>query len=120
MIQSLFTITENVCLAKNIWRMRLQGDTSAITAPGQFVNVKLDGLFLRRPISVCDCQGDVLTLIYKVAGKGTEVMKGMTGGSLEIESKVGVGTRVRAYFKTDHLDFTPIGDMTSTVISLVS
>lgn len=44
----------------------------------------------------------------------------MTGGSLEIESKVGVGTRVRAYFKTDHLDFTPIGDMTSTVISLVT
>ena len=44
----------------------------------------------------------------------------MTGGSLEIESEVGVGTRVRAYFKTDHLDFTPIGDMTSTVISLVT
>ncbi len=44
----------------------------------------------------------------------------MTGGSLEIESKVGVGTRVRAYFKTDHLDFTPVGDMTSTVISLVT
>lgn len=44
----------------------------------------------------------------------------MTGGSLEIESEVGVGTRVRAYFKTDHLDFTPIGDMTSTMISLIT
>ena len=44
----------------------------------------------------------------------------MTGGRLEIESEVGVGTRVRAYFRTDHLDFTPIGDMTSTIISLVT
>ena len=44
----------------------------------------------------------------------------MTGGSFEIESEVGVGTKVRAYFKTDHLDFTPIGDMTSTIITLIT
>ena len=44
----------------------------------------------------------------------------MTGGKLEIESEVGVGTKVRAYFKTDHLDFTPVGDMTSTMISLIT
>lgn len=44
----------------------------------------------------------------------------MTGGRLEIESEVGVGTKVRAYFKTDHLDFTPVGDMTSTMISLIT
>ena len=44
----------------------------------------------------------------------------MTGGRLEIDSQVGVGTRVRAYFKTDHLDFTPIGDMTSTIMTLIT
>ncbi len=80
MIQSLFTITENTCLAKNIWRMRLRGDTSAITAPGQFVNLKLDGLYLRRPISVNDVEGDILTLIYKPLGEGTRQMTGYAPG----------------------------------------
>ena len=77
MKQVLFEIIENTCLVPNVYRMRLQGDTSAITAPGQFVNIKLDGMFLRRPISVCDVQGDVLTIIYKVVGKGTEAMSKM-------------------------------------------
>ena len=81
MIQSLFTVTENVCLAKNIWRMRLQGDTSAITAPGQFVNLKLEGFFLRRPISVNDVEGDILTLIYKPLGEGTRQMTGFQPGN---------------------------------------
>jgi dihydroorotate dehydrogenase electron transfer subunit len=92
MIQSLFTITENVCLAKNIWRMRLQGDTSAITAPGQFVNLKLDGFFLRRPISVNDVEGDILTLIYKPLGEGTRQMTGFQPGKvLDILTGLGNG-----------------------------
>ena len=92
MIQSLFTVTENVCLAKNIWRMRLQGDTSAITAPGQFVNLKLDGFFLRRPISVNDVEGDILTLIYKPLGEGTRMMTGFQPGKvLDILTGLGNG-----------------------------
>ena len=92
MIQSLFTITENVCLAKNIWRMRLQGDTSAITAPGQFVNIKLEGFFLRRPISVNDVEGDILTLIYKPLGEGTRQMTTFQPGKvLDILTGLGNG-----------------------------
>ena len=92
MIQSLFTIVENVCLAKNIWRMRLQGDTSAITAPGQFVNIKLEGFFLRRPISVNDVEGDILTLIYKPLGEGTRLMTTFAPGKvLDILSGLGNG-----------------------------
>ncbi len=58
-------------LAEGIYRLRLAGDTSAITAPGQFVNLKLAGFFLRRPISVCDWTERKVTLIYKVLGRGT-------------------------------------------------
>ena len=91
MKQSLFEIIENRPLTDSVMLMRLRGDTSDITGPGQFVNIKLDGLFLRRPISVCDCQGDVLTIIYKVVGKGTEVMRNMTGGKLDILTGLGNG-----------------------------
>ena len=72
-------------------KMELKGDTSAIVRPGQFVNIKLDGLFLRRPISVCDVQGDTLTIIYKVVGKGTELMQKMHGGELDVLSGLGNG-----------------------------
>ena len=91
MKQSLFQITENIHLTENVMRMRLQGDTSAITASGQFINIKLDGLFLRRPISVCDCEGDTVTIIYKVVGKGTEQMSKMTSGTLDILTGLGNG-----------------------------
>ena len=64
MKQGIFRITSNKKIARDIFKMTLAGDTSAITAPGQFVNIKLDGFFLRRPISVCDCVGENLTLIY--------------------------------------------------------
>ena len=60
-----------------MWELRLAGDTSPITAPGQFVNVRIDGLYLRRPISVCDWDGDGLTLIYKVVGRGTAALARM-------------------------------------------
>ena len=91
MKQGLFEIVENTALTDSVYRMRLQGDTSAITAPGQFVNIKLEGMFLRRPISVCDVQGDVLTVIYKVVGKGTEAMSGMKSGKLDILTGLGNG-----------------------------
>ena len=91
MKQSFFEIIENTQLVSGVYRMRLQGDTSAITAPGQFVNIKLEGMFLRRPISVCDVQGDVLTIIYKVVGKGTEAMSKMIGGKLDVLTGLGNG-----------------------------
>jgi len=91
MKQSIFEIIENRPLTDSVMLMRLRGDTSDITAPGQFVNIKLSGLFLRRPISVCDCQGDILTIIYKVVGKGTEVMRDMKEGELDILTGLGNG-----------------------------
>ena len=91
MKQSLFEIVENTHLVPNVYRMKLKGDTSAITAPGQFVNIQLEGMFLRRPISVCDVEGDILTIIYKVVGKGTEAMSKMTCGTLDILTGLGNG-----------------------------
>ena len=79
--QTTLTVTENTRLADGIYRLRLAGDTSAITAPGQFVNLKLSSFFLRRPISVCDWSDGELTLIYKVLGHGTEAMTGMDPGT---------------------------------------
>ena len=92
MKQTYFEIKENVALTSSVFKMELVGDTSDITAPGQFVNVKLDGLFLRRPISVCDSVGDTLTLIYKVVGEGTEQMSKMTvGEKLDVLTGLGNG-----------------------------
>ncbi len=90
MKQSVFTIIENTPLTETVLRMRLKGDTSAITASGQFVNVKLTGKYLRRPISVCDCEGDVLTLVYKVVGRGTAQMRDMQAGE-ELDVLTGLG-----------------------------
>ena len=67
-------ITENRALTASAWQMTLAGDCTGITKPGQFINIKLDGLYLRRPISVCDVEGDRLTIIYKAVGVGTEKM----------------------------------------------
>ncbi len=92
MKQSIFTITENTPLTATVYRMVLTGDTADITGPGQFVNILLEGLYLRRPISVCDCQGDTLTLVYKVVGKGTRQMSGMTPGqTLDVLTGLGNG-----------------------------
>ena len=92
MKQSIFTIKENVALTDTVYKMVLVGDTSDITNCGQFVNIKLDGLFLRRPISVCDCVGDALTLIYKVVGVGTEQMSRMSAGvTLDVLTGLGNG-----------------------------
>ena len=92
MKKGIFEITENTAVVPAVMRMRLRGDCSAITRPGQFVNIALDGLYLRRPISVCDCRGDELTIIYKVVGRGTAQMSRMQcGGQLDILSGLGNG-----------------------------
>ena len=92
MKQSLFTIVENTPLTRSVYRMVLSGDTSAVTRPGQFVNVRLAGKFLRRPISVCECRGDRLTILYKVVGGGTEQMSRMTVGDvLDVLTGLGNG-----------------------------
>ncbi len=91
MKQSIFEIIENTPLTRDVYRMKLEGDTSAITAPGQFVNILLDGMFLRRPISVCDWDDTTLTIIYKVVGKGTEAMSKMACGKLDILTGLGNG-----------------------------
>ncbi|MBQ3956755.1 MAG: dihydroorotate dehydrogenase electron transfer subunit, partial [Clostridia bacterium] len=74
MNQQNLTVLSNVPLTDTVFEMKLRGDMSVFTAPGQFVNLRLDGFYLRRPISVCDIEGDVLTLVYKVVGHGTEAM----------------------------------------------
>ena len=90
MRQSYFEILENIPLTESVYRMTLSGDTSDVTRPGQFVNIMLDGLFLRRPISVCDCEDGKLTLVYKVVGKGTEKMSRMAVGE-ELDILTGLG-----------------------------
>ncbi len=91
MQQVLLKIIENKPLTENVYKMTLSGDVSDIVTPGQFVNIKLDGLYLRRPISVCDCEGDLLTIIYKVVGKGTEKMSKMSEGTLDVLTGLGNG-----------------------------
>lgn len=91
MKQSLFDITENTRLTETVYKMCLSGDVSDITSPGQFVNIRLDGLYLRRPISVCDCENGILTLVYKVVGKGTEQMSMMQNGKLDVLTGLGNG-----------------------------
>ena len=91
MKNSVFTITKNNKLTSNVYLMELLGDTEGIRC-GQFINIKIDGLFLRRPISVCDLSGDLITIIYKVVGVGTEKMSEMREGDrLDILTGLGNG-----------------------------
>lgn len=91
-IQEIFKIEEQKKIAKDVMLMRLSGNTEGITASGQFVNIKIDGFFLRRPISVCDYDENSLTLIYKVVGEGTAVMSQMkSGDKLDILTGLGNG-----------------------------
>ena len=91
MKQSVFQILRNTALTDTVYEMVLQGDTSAITAPGQFVNIQLDALERCRPLSVCNVQADKLTIVYKVVGKGTAKMAAMQHGSLDILTGLGNG-----------------------------
>jgi len=90
MKQGIYKILYNFELAPGVFRMVLEGDTSALLAPGQFVNIKLDGQYLRRPISVCEYDKKTIVLIYKVVGVGTEQMSKMTAGE-ELDLLVGLG-----------------------------
>ena len=90
MKQTVLTVQSNQPIAKNVWRMTLSGDLANVCRPGQFVNLKLDGFYLRRPISVCDKQGDRLTLIYKTVGDGTRALSGYGEGK-EIDCLTGLG-----------------------------
>ncbi len=92
MKQGFFEILTNEALTQDVFRMVLKGDTSAITASGQFVNIKLNGFFLRRPISVCDCTDGELTIIYKVVGEGTlQMSKMQIGEVLDVLTGLGNG-----------------------------
>jgi len=92
MKQGFFTVVRQDALARGILRMELEGDVSAVTQPGQFVEIALPGFFLRRPISVCDCHDDRLVLIYKVVGAGTETMATLgSGAQLDILTGLGHG-----------------------------
>ncbi len=91
MKQGLFEIISNKPLTESVYEMTLSGDVSAITAPGQFVNIQLDGLYLRRPISVCDLGENTLTIVYKVVGKGTEQLSKMQSGKLDLLTGLGNG-----------------------------
>ena len=92
MKQGIFKISLNQKLTDNVYKMVLVGDTSDITACGQFINIQLDGLYLRRPISVCDCDETTVTIIYKVVGHGTEQMSKMVvGDTLDVLTGLGNG-----------------------------
>lgn len=92
MKQGIFKISKNEKLTDNIYKMVLEGDTSNITACGQFINIKLDGFYLRRPISVCDCDENSVTVIYKVVGNGTELMSNLSArDKLDVLTGLGNG-----------------------------
>ena len=92
MKKGIFEVLTNEALTASVYRMTLAGDTSAITAPGQFVNIQLSGKFLRRPISVCDCAEGVLTIVYKVVGHGTAQLAAMgPGEKLDLLTGLGNG-----------------------------
>ena len=101
MKQSIFTIKTNEALTSTVYKMILTGDTSPIIAPGQFVNIKLEGNFLRRPISVCDSTEGELTLIYKVVGHGTEQMSQMLPGE-QLDLLTGLGNGYDTSLTGDH------------------
>lgn len=90
MKQGLFTIVSNELLAPSVYRMVLEGDTSGFTTPGQFADISIPGLYLRRPISLCDMDDKTMTFIYKVVGTGTDAMSNMTAGQ-QLDVLTGLG-----------------------------
>lgn len=88
---SLFEIVSNEALKEDVFRLTMRGDTSAVTTPGQFVNIRLDGAFLRRPLSVCDMQDDLLTVVCKIKGSGTAQLGRMKKGELDVLTGLGNG-----------------------------
>ncbi len=90
MKEVIFKIEKNIPLTETVYKMVMSGDTSDITGAGQFVNIKLEGKYLRRPISVCDYDKNTLTLLYKVVGEGTEQMSALKKGE-ELNILTGLG-----------------------------
>ena len=86
----IYEILENKLLAKEVYRMILKGETKYIKAPGQFINLKINGCYLRRPISISDYDENTITIIYKIFGKGTEIMSKMNSGE-KIDILTGLG-----------------------------
>lgn len=98
--QDIYKILSNEKIAENVYKMVLEGDTQYITAPGQFVNLLIKDKFLRRPISICDCDDKTITIIYKVVGEGTEIMSHMSEGeSLDALTGLGNGYEISASTK---------------------
>lgn len=92
MNQVLLKVVSNERLTTDVFRMKLAGDVSAITAPGQFINIRLEGLFLRRPISVFDLDPENVTIIYKSVGKGTaQLSRTLPGETLDVLTGLGNG-----------------------------
>ena len=121
MKQGLFKIIENRPLTSDVMRIRLKGDCSAIKRPGQFVDIKIEGLFLRRPLSVCDCEDGVITLVYKVLGSGTEKLSKIQSGSLDLLTGLGNGfdpslSGERPLLIAGGLGFTPLYILAKTLI----
>ncbi len=99
--RNIYTVTENKKIAKDVFYMVLEGDTSFITATGQFINIRIDGFYLRRPISICDWDEKSIKIIYKVVGAGTEVMAKMENGTkLDVLTGLGNGFTVMAESET--------------------
>lgn len=95
--KGIYEIVSNRPLTDSVWQMVLAGDTQYLTAPGQFVNIAIEGCYLRRPISVCDYDGQSITLIYKVVGRGTEIMSRMQAGEkLDVLTGLGNGFSLSA------------------------
>lgn len=95
--QGIYTVTNNEPLTADVFSMTLSGDTGFITAPGQFINIKIDGLFLRRPISVCDFSEGEIEIIYKVVGAGTRAMSRMKKDTrLDVLTGLGNGFSIEA------------------------
>ena len=88
--RDIYTVLENKKIAKDVFLMVLEGDTQYITAPGQFINILVEGFYLRRPISICDWDDKTITIIYKVVGKGTEAMAEMKAGK-KLDFLTGLG-----------------------------
>ena len=121
MKQGLFEIVENRPLTCDVMQIRLKGDCSAIIRPGQFVDIKIEGLFLRRPFSVCDCEDGVITLVYKVLGSGTEKLSKIQSGSLDLLTGLGNGfdpalSGERPLLIAGGLGFTPLYILAKTLI----
>ena len=90
MTQGLYRVEYNRQLILGVWELCLSGDTAAVTAPGQFCNIRLEGFFLRRPLSICDWDAQSLTLIYKVVGRGTAALSAVEPGQ-DLDLLCGLG-----------------------------